>query len=160
MKYIEIENIIFSGKQHISWSEVEKYLRRYEGTTVENYEYGDIIRINTSFADEYVHSQYTRKLRGGFAKVKANLVQVVPDLVRNATNRRWIENKDKKHEGNAIGGWYRYDAHFSICVKCPENNTYRKNYYLATILVRINDTGMYLYDIVNIKKEARKPMDS
>ena len=30
----------------------------------------------------------------------------------------------------------------------------------ATIIVRINDTGLYLHDIINIKKEASKPTDS
>ena len=38
-------------------------------------------------------------------------------------------------------------------------SSYRYNYYTATALVRINDMGLFLYDIINIKKEARKPTD-
>ena len=105
MNYIEITKTIFAGKQHIPWRDVEKYLRRYDGMVIENEEYGDKIIINAVFSDEYVHSQYTRKLRGGLAKTKANLAQIIPDLVKNATNRRWIENKDNKHSEDAIRGW-------------------------------------------------------
>ena len=159
MEYIEIQNTIFKGKQNIPWSDVENYLRKYVGQVIEVKEYGDEIHINTSFPDEYVHSQYTRKLRGALAKVKANLTQIIPELIENAGNRRWIENKDDKHSENAIGGWYRYDSFFSVRVYEQGSEDYRLNYYSATIIVRINDAGNYLYDVINIKKEARKPVD-
>ena len=159
MKYNEIQDTIFKGKQNIQWPDVENYLRKYEGKTIIVKETGDEIKINSLFADEYVHSQYTRKLRGAFAKVKANLSQIIPELLENALNRRWIKNKDIKHSKNAIGGWYRYDSFFSIRVYEQGSEEYRLNYYSATIIVRINDTGNYLYDVINIKKEARKPMD-
>ncbi len=35
-----------------------------------------------------------------------------------------------------------------------------RNYYRATMVVRINDMGLYLHDIVNIKKEDSKPFES
>lgn len=159
MSYIEIKETIFKGKQNISWADVERYLRRYDGFKIENKEYGDVIHINAIFADEYVHSQYTRKLRGALAKTKANLVQVIPQIIEGATNRRWVENKDDKHKENAIGGWYRYDIQFSMRVQDPQKESYSLNYYNGTMVVRINDKGMYLYDIINIKKEARKPTD-
>ena len=69
-----------------------------------------------------------------------------------------MENKDDKHKENAIGGWYRYDIHFSIRVKDPQKECGNLNYYSGTMVVRINDTGMYLYDIINIKKEASTPL--
>ena len=156
---INIKKILFTGKQNIPWADVEKYLRQYEGMVVENKEYGDSIRINSSFSDEYVHSPYTRKLRGGLAKTKANLAQVIPELVESATNRRWVENKDSKHSEDAKRGWYRYDVVFSMQVYKSESGQYGTNYYTATAIVKINDMGMFLYDIINIKKEARKPMD-
>lgn len=159
MNHIEIKETIFKGKQNIPWSDVEKYLRRYDGLEIENKEYGDIIHINAVFADEYVHSRYTRKLRGALAKTKANLAQVIPEIVKCATNRRWVENKDDKHKENAIGGWYRYDIQFSMRVKDPQKECSSLNYYNGTVIVKINDTGMYLYDIINIKKEASKPTD-
>ena len=73
MKYIEIKKSVFKGKQNIPWSDVENYLRKYNGRVIQVKETGEDIRINSSFSDEYVHSQYTRKLRGALAKVKANL---------------------------------------------------------------------------------------
>ena len=45
-------------------------------------------------------------------------------------------------------------------VKNPQKENYNLNYYNGTIVVRINDKGMYLHDVINIKKEARKPTDS
>ena len=44
-------------------------------------------------------------------------------------------------------------------VRDPQKEGYSLNYYNGTMVVRINDKGMYLYDIINIKKEARKPTD-
>lgn len=81
MGYIEINKSIFKGKQNIQWDKVEEYLRKYVGLVTRNNLYGDQIRINTSFSDEYVHSQYTRRLRGSLAKVKANLSQIIPDIL-------------------------------------------------------------------------------
>ncbi|MCR5119515.1 MAG: hypothetical protein K6B44_07855 [Lachnospiraceae bacterium] len=159
MKYTEINDIIFSGKQNIAWNEVEQYLRKYDNMEIRIIETGDNVRINSVFADEYVNSEYTKKLRGGLAKAKANLAQVIPELVANATNRRWIENKDPKHNENAIKGWYRYDVHFAIRVYDGSERKKYLNYYAATAVIRINDKGCFLYDVINIKKEARTPTD-
>ncbi|MDE5866892.1 MAG: hypothetical protein K2H31_09885 [Lachnospiraceae bacterium] len=45
--------------------------------------------------------QYTKKLRGGLAKAKANSGQVIGEMIENAQSRRWIENKDEKHKKEA-----------------------------------------------------------
>ena len=37
---------------------------------------------------------------------------------------------------------------------------FRWNYYKGTLLVRINDNGLFLYDIINIKKETSTPRES
>lgn len=159
MEYVEVNKIIFRGKQNIAWNDVEKYLRKYDGLVIYNKEYGDYIIINALFADEYTSSNYTKRLRGGLAKTKANIVQVIPELLSSASNRRWVENKDKKHSKNAIRGWYRYDVYFVVQVYDNVENANRKNYYNATAVARINDKGIFLHDIINIKKEARKPTD-
>lgn len=159
-KYISLESSIFRGKQNIRWDEVEKYFRKYYGNSYVNKKYNDEIIINYVSADEYTESKYTKKLRGSLAKVKANIVQILPQLIENAVNRRWIENKNSKHEKNAIKGWYRYDVFFSVKVKGEDEEIYRLNYYRATLLVRINDYGKFLYDIINIKKEASTPRES
>lgn len=116
--------------------------------------------INSAFADEYAESKYTKALRGSLAKVKANIVQILPCLIENATNRRWIENKNIKHVNNANGGWYRYDTYFSVPVKAENEDDVWGNFYMATLVVRINDQGLFLHDIINIKKEAHKPRES
>ena len=39
----EIKETIFKGKQNIAWSDVEKYLHRYDGLEIENKEYGAML---------------------------------------------------------------------------------------------------------------------
>lgn len=53
-------------------------------------------------------------------------------------------------------GWYRYDTYFSIPVKAENEKEVRWNDYTATIVVRINEKGLFLYDIINIKKEKER----
>lgn len=157
---IRVNEILFTGKQNIKWKDVEKYLKKFAGMSFTVKEYSDVLYINSTFANEYAGSRYTKKLRGSLAKTKANIVQVLPQLVQNATNRCWVENKKEKHTNDAVRGWYRYDTYFSIPVCAENEDKSRWNSFSAEIVVRINDQGLYLYDIVNIKKEARKPTES
>lgn len=160
MEYIQLDEIIFTGKQTIKWKEVEEYLKRYVGMSFIVKEYDDLLHVNSLFANEYAESQYTKKLKGSLAKVKANIVQMLPRLIENATNRRWIENKKEKHINNAGKGWYRYDTYFRVPVQAENEKEVRWNFFVATMVVRINDQGLYLYDIINIKKEASTPRES
>lgn len=160
IKYIPLNEILFTGRQNIKWNEVERYLKKFVGKSFVVREYNDVLCINSLFSNEYTESQYTKKLRGSLAKVKANMVQALPQLIENATNRRWVENKKEKHIDNARGGWYRYDTYFSIPVQAENEEKHRWNFFIATIVVRINDRGLYLYDIINIKKEACTPRES
>ena len=89
-------------------------------------------------------------------KAKANSGQVIGAMIENAQNRRWIENKDEKHNKEASGGWYRYDVAFTIPI--DDAGTMRRNAYQATAVVRIKKDKLYLYDIINIKKEASTPL--
>lgn len=101
-----INKIIFTNKQNIPWNDVERYLKEYIGQSFIVKKYQDNVLIASDFPDEYTESKYTKKLRGALAKVKANAAQIIGLLVINATNRRWIENKDDKHKSNASEGWY------------------------------------------------------
>ena len=65
---------------------------------------------------------------------------------------------DDKHNNDAKGGWYRYDTFFSLPVVFAGESSV--NYYRGTIIARINDNGIYLHDIINIKKEDSKPFES
>lgn len=155
-----IEKIIFFNKQNIPWGEVEKYLKRYIGKTFVVREYQDCIQIASDFPDEYAQSKYTKKLRGALAKAKANASQIIGLLIVNATNRRWIENKDDKHKKDASKGWYRYYTYFGIPVKSSEEEITRLNQYKATLIVRRTSQGLFLYDVIDIKKEASMPLES
>ena len=151
LKYIKIPEILFSGKRNLPWNEVEKYISKYTGTSITVVETGDIIQIGSHFASEYCGSLYTRKLHGTLEKAKANASLVITELLKNATNRRWVENKDEKHSNDAKGGWYRYDVFFSIPVNFAGEISW--NNYRGTIVARINDNGIYIHDLINIKKE-------
>ena len=48
-------------------------------------------------------------------------------LIKNATNRRWLENKDPKHKKDASEGWHRYDTYFTIPVKGHDELEIRLN---------------------------------
>jgi len=157
---VYIEDIIFLNKQNIPWNEVETYLKRYVEDEYIVAETKDTICISSDFPDEYTESRYTKSLRGSIAKAKANAAQVIGKMIVVATNKRWIENKDKKHSRNAENGWYRYDTYFGMPVQGSEESEVRVNVFRATLVVRISLKGLFLYDVINIKKEASKPLKS
>lgn len=156
MIFAVVKCIIFKNKQNIPWNDVEVFLKGFIGKKIIVKEYGDVINILGDFPDEFTESRYTKALRGALAKAKANAAQVIVEMIENADNRRWIENKDNKHHKEANGGWYRYDVGFTIPVENDGNMT--QNKYSATAVVRIKDDKLYLYDIINIKKEASTPL--
>ena len=156
MTFAEVKSIIFRNKQNIPWNDVEGFLKGFIGKEITVKKYGDVIRIAGDFPNEFAESRYTKKLRGAFAKAKANAAQVIVEMIENAENRRWIENKDSKHDKEANGGWYRYDIGFIIPVE--HNGVTSQNRYSATAVVRIKNGKLYLYDIINIKKEASTPL--
>ena len=52
-------------------------------------------------------------------------------------------------------GWYRYNSYFAIPVYDDNGNIARYNVFHASLLIRhANDGKMYLYDIIDIKKET------
>ncbi|MDE5780651.1 MAG: hypothetical protein K2I03_04140 [Lachnospiraceae bacterium] len=129
-KIVIIPDIIFVNKQNIEWEEVENYLVRYIGEIIEIAESSDIIYIGKDFPDEYAGSKYTRKTKGARAKAKANAVQGVRELVEIASDKTFRENHKEKHNSDAGNGWY-------YCTSSGK---------------------MYLYDLVDIKKEASNPL--
>lgn len=149
-----IDKSLFFNKNNIPWNDVEKYLKKYVGQTYVVKENQDKINIGGDFPDEYTQSNYTKKLRGALAKVKANAAQIIDLLIINAGNRRWIENREIKHKNNASGGWFRYDTYFCVVVKSSSEELERINQYKATLVVRITSKGLFLYDIVDIKKRS------
>ena len=158
-KIVVLPGIIFSNKQNIDWNEVEKYLERFVGELVEIAETGDIIYLGKDFPDEYAGSKYTRKTKGGRAKAKANAAQGIREMVGIATDKRFRENQKEKHSGDAANGWYYYTTRFAMPVY--DNDVKTENYNIYSGCLVVNCTGkrkMYLYDLVDIKKEASNPL--
>lgn len=148
-----INDIIFKGKRSITWSDVEEYLRRYVGEFYSIVETGDIVYIGTDLPDEYAGSNYTKHIKGTVAKAKA-----IPEIIEIATSKTVEENKKEKHSHNAKNGWYRYDTRFALPVYDESGEVERYNVFSARLLIRHAASGkMYLYDVLEIKKETSKP---
>ncbi len=126
-----VNDIRFKGKRNIDWDEVEQYLK-----------------------------QYIAKLKGALAKAKANAAQGIPEMIEIAGNRRFKENLERKHDRDAKYGWYRYDSRFAIPVFDENNDVLRYNIFHAELVIRHSENRkMYLYDIINIKKETSTPFE-
>jgi hypothetical protein len=158
-KIVAIPDIIFMNKQNIEWDGVEQYLEKYIGETIEITETGDIIYIGKDFPDEYTGSKYTRKTKGARAKAKANAVQGICQMVEIAVEKRFCENHKDKHNLDAANGWYYYTTRFALPVYDNERKTRDYNVYSGCLVVNCSSSGkMYLYDFVDIKKEASNPL--
>ena len=52
-------------------------------------------------------------------------------------------------------GWYRFDSRFALPVFASDGKVERHNIYHASMLIRhANDNKLYLYDVIDIKKET------
>ena len=96
--------------------------------------------------------EYTESLRG--TKANANAAQGLGEMLEIAFNGEVTPNKKLKHEIDGANGWYRYNSRFALPVYGSNNEIERYNVFHASMLIRCaNDGKMYLYDIIDIKKE-------
>ncbi len=127
-KVVKINDIRFKGKRSVNWKEVRNYLEKYVGEIYEIADSTDVIYIGTDFPSEYAGSRYTHKLQGSVAKAKANASQGIPEI---------------------------YDSRFALPIFTESGKIERYNVFRATMLIRHSADGkMYLYDILDIKKET------
>lgn len=160
-KLVRINDIRFRGKRNIDWDDVREYLTEYVGKFYEIASSGDEIFIGSDFPDEYAGSKYTHKLMGAAAKAKANAVQGIPELIEIAQDKHFRENRGEKHQWNARYGWYRYNTRFELPVYAEDGRLERYNIFHASLLIRHDkDRKLYLYDIIDIKKETSNPLES
>lgn len=148
-----INDIIFKGKRHINWKEVEAYLKKYVGEFYEIAESKDIVYIGSDLPREYLHSKYTKGLTRSY-KNKANLITAIPELIEIASNKKYRINTKGKHKNDAKKGWLKYDARFAFPLY--DNNKQIMGYtiFKAILIIRIaSDNKLYLYDIIQIFKE-------
>ena len=157
-KIVLINDIIFKGKRSVDWDDVRAYLETYVGEFYEIADTKDIVYIGKELPDEYTGSRYTHTLKGANAKAKANASQGIPEMLEIATGKYFRENMGAKHRRNAANGWYRYDSHFALPVYDESGEVERYNIFHASMLIRHDVDGkMYLYDIMDIKKETSNP---
>ena len=153
-----INDIVFRGKKSMDWHAVKVYLESYVGGFYEIADTKDIVYIGKDLPDENSGSKYTYSLRGANAKAKANAAQGIPEMIEIATGKHFRENSGEKHLRNAENGWYRYNSHFALPVYDDNGKVERYNVFHASMLIRhAADGKMYLYDILDIKKETSNP---
>ena len=156
-----INDIIFKGKRNIEWADVKRYLEQYVGELYEIISTGEVIFIGKELPSEYTGSMYTYKLKGTAAKAKANAAQAIPEMIEIAVSKHYREKIKKKHAKDAAKGWYRYDSRFGLPVYSYDGEVERYNIFHASLIVRHSvDDKMYLYDVIDIKKETSNPLQS
>lgn len=157
---VVINDIRFKGKRSINWREVRAYLKEYVGDFCMVASTGDVIYIGADLPNEYSGSKYTHSLKGTNAKAKANATQGIPEMIEISTGRYFRENNKGKHNWSARNGWYRYDTYFALPVYGDNEDIERYNVFHASLIIRhANDGKMYLYDILDIKKETSTPLE-
>ena len=152
--------VVIKGKRSINWKEVRAYLKEYVGDFYKVASTGDVIYIGSDLPSEYSGSVYTKRLNGAVAKAKANATQGIPEMIEISTGRYFRENNKGKHNWSARNGWYRYDTYFALPVYGDNEDIERYNVFHASLIIRhANDGKMYLYDILDIKKETSTPLE-
>ena len=150
-----INDIRFKGKRSIDWKDVREYLKKYVGEFYTVAATGDFIYIGSDLPKEYSGSKYTNSLKGTNSKAKANAATGIPEMIEISVGKHYRDNHEDKHIRDAKNGWYRYDSRFALPVYDDQGELERYNVFHASMLVRhSNDGKMYLYDVIDIKKET------
>ena len=152
---VVINDIRFKGKRSVDWKDVREYLKEYVGEFYTIASTGDAIYIGSDLPKEYSGSKYTNSIKGTNAKAKANAATGIPEMIEIAVGKHFRENHEDKHKRDAKNGWYRYDSRFALPVYDDKCELERYNVFHASMLVRhSNDGKLYLYDVIDIKKET------
>ena len=81
-------------------------------------------------------------------------------MLEIAFNGEVTPNKKLKHEIDGANGWYHYESRFGLSVYSENGEVERYNVFHASMLIRCaSDEKMYLYDIIDIKKETSNSFD-
>ncbi|MGN0435614.1 MAG: helix-turn-helix domain-containing protein [Wujia sp.] len=155
-----INDILFKSRRSIDWDEIEQILREFIGEYYEIAETAEKVYIGSDFPDEFTHSKYTKAIKGANEKAKANVITAIGELIQIADNKAEFPDYDRRHRNKAKNGWYRYDTRFGIPVYSELGEIERYNIFRARMLVRCDENNkLYLYDIVQIKKETSTPLE-
>lgn len=76
-------------------------------------------------------------------------------MIEIAAGKKFTENYKEKHTIDAMYGWYHYESRFALPVFNEVGEIERYNVFSIIMVIRhAKDGKMYLYDIMNIKKET------
>ena len=160
-KFVMINDLRFKGKTKEEWNDIEIYLKEYIGKYYEIAETAEKIYIGKEFPDEFTHGKDKIVLKGPNLKAKANAAQAIGELIQIAENKSVSEDFNDKHGEKAKYGWYRYDTRLGLPVYNLQGEIERYNIFHASMIIRhANDGKMYLYDVIDIKKETSTPLES
>ena len=160
-KVVVVNDLRFKRSKHVDWNTVEEYLKEYIGERTEILDTNEMIYIGSDFPDEYSHSKDTKVLRGPNEYAKSNASVAIKELIQIATNKAFSENHKDKHNSKAKYGWYRYDTRFAIPKYDNTGELVGYNIFKGRLVIRhAQDGKLYLYDILRIKKETSKPLES
>lgn len=160
-KVVVVNDLRFKRSKCVDWNTVEEYLKEYIGECTEILDTNEMIYIGSDFPDEYSHSKDTKVLRGPNEYAKSNASVAIKELIQIATNKAFSENHKDKHNSKAKYGWYRYDTRFAIPKYDNTGELVGYNIFKGRLVIRhAQDGKLYLYDILRIKKETSKPLES
>ena len=78
-------------------------------------------------------------------------------MIEIAFDKKYEENRKEKHTKDAKYGWYRYETRFALPIFNDDGVIEKYNVFQAIMLIRhARDDKMYLYDVIEIKKETIK----
>lgn len=151
------ENILKENKGQPVHQFIADFISEHIGDVYTLIESGQKVYIGEDLSGEYTQSKYTQKAlerNPNIIKAKNKATANIKEIIEIATNRRWEKTKHKENK-DAKYGMYSYDTRFGFPIKNSKGNVVSANIYKAELIIRnASDGRKYLYDIVNIKKDA------
>ena len=117
------------------------------------------VTLKHRIADErYYVKKHIEESGTGNEILEGRNILLAEDNDLNAAGKKFTENYKEKHTIDAMYGWYRYESRFALPVFNEVGEIERYNVFNVIMVIRhAKDGKMYLYDIMNIKKETRYP---
>ena len=142
-----IENIFQKNSDKSITNIIKQYLINHIGEYFTIIESGQKIYLGEDLPFEYTFSKSSQNLSLANKLAKGRAISGLKGIIENASNKKFSNDKKRKHIKDAKYGFYKYNTKFSF-----EYNG-RERIYSGTILIRNDANGKkYLYDIIDIKK--------
>ena len=154
-----VDNNIFANRKpgQSDTDVVLDFLTDHIGDVYTIIESGQKVYLGKELPGEYTYSQYTQRLwknRQALGKAKNRMASGIGEAIEIATNRRWEKTKHP-HNKDAKYGMYRYDSKIAFPTYNTDGSMAAVHAYDIELVVRnASDKKKYLYDVVNIKKDA------